>query len=266
MGEEASATGQQRTYPGARPPDRTSQVDSSGLRLALNSIASGRTGATVPADRVGGTVTAWPARHPRVRQRRRRCELDHLHATLDAVDAAGVPGDLVTCGLGRGASVAFMSGYADARDWRTRHIWAVDAPAPVGTRTTTSNGNGDGAKSAVAERVHDVLERHGVDADQVQVVEGTHGRAADDAITSIAVLHVDARRVRAVADVLERFHGRIVPGGYVVVQGADETARTSVEQFRASHGGIEVPKLVTGSRLVWRVPEAELATSGGTSR
>jgi hypothetical protein len=154
---------------------------------------------------------------------------------LNTIRAERVEGDLVHCGAGEGDAAFLMRGYTAAHQMQKWKVWvAVDGPKLDEAR-------------AGFERL-DLL-----DGDQVQFLEDW-GAPEGVPVEKVALLRIGADA--PVTEALEAFSGKLVTGGFVLVEDAGRPERReAVECFHADHGGEEPletgePPVVIGWRKV----------------
>jgi cephalosporin hydroxylase len=184
-----------------------------------------------------------------------RVRLQHLQATLDGIRQAGVPGDLVECGTGRGGGGVFLRGYADAYGWTDRTVWVADRFRASAEGGPGADGGGPGFPALLADlnAVRHAFHVFGLLDDQVRFLQGPFADtlpAAD--VARIALLRIDARRVPSTTEVLEALYPRVVQGGAVVVDGCDDPeVRAELDRFRHVHGAGEPVERMDWAAVVW---------------
>lgn len=143
-----------------------------------------------------------------------RTRLWNLIAQLERI--AGVPGEIVECGVAGGGSAALLAAVS------ARPIWLFDSfqglPEPTlldGPEATAYVG----ANQSSVAIVEDALRTAGVDLMRVTIRAGwfdetfTQAPAPD----TIALLHIDADWYRSVRLCLERWYDAVSPGGIIVL-------------------------------------------------
>ena len=176
-----------------------------------------------------------------------RVRLDHLEGLLDVVRTAAVPGDLVTCGVGRGGSAAFLRGYVEAWDLPWRRVWAADPfRGAVGPDETVSDPEVLGAMGSAdagdLNTARDAMSRLGLLDGRTLFLQGPMAETLPDAqIAQIALLHIGGDQGPAAGEVLEHLWDRLAEGGVVQVDDYGTPAcQEAVDAFRARHG-IDAP-------------------------
>lgn len=145
-------------------------------------------------------------------------ELDRLHDALDGVRKGRVSGDLVTYGVGTGASSVFVRAHMEANEAYdiTRRLWTVDlSEAGDGLRAVRSGLEQLHLPDDRRREVHLPL---GTPSDEVELPDG------------VALLHVGTG-ARGSVDTLSRLLERVAPDGTVLV---DEAAGPEVEAIVAA--------------------------------
>jgi cephalosporin hydroxylase len=168
-----------------------------------------------------------------------RLRLDHLEQCLDALAEEKLPGDLVECGTGRGGGAMFMKAWLAAHEVPGRTVWVAD---PF-DGTTSATGSLDGL-GADLNSVRDGFARFELLDDDVRFLQGAVDATLVDApIGSIALLRIGPGLGPSVRAALELLHDKVVPGGFVIVEGAeDEAYAAAIEAFRAEralHGPLQ---------------------------
>lgn len=161
----------------------------------------------------------------------------NLSMLAETVEAEGVPGTLVDCGVWNGGSTMLLAMGAPSRD-----VWAFDSfeglPSPGendGERSTLHEGDCVGSEQVLKEGFREI----GAEA-RLHVVKGWFDEtlaASRDRIGSIAVLHVDADWYDPITLALETLYPLISPGGFVAVDDYRvwPGARRAVDEFRLNH-------------------------------
>ena len=183
---------------------------------------------------------------------------ERLWSLLESVrflQAAGIPGDFVECGVWRGGSVMAMAGKLRSLGGTERRIWLYDTFAgmtdpderdvdhagqsAVSLMRETDIGDGDNVW-AYASRpdVETNLRSTGYPMTMFTIVEGDVVQTlAAHAPDQIALLRLDTdwhASTRACLDVL---YPRLVPGGICILDdyGHWDGARTAVDEYFAEH-------------------------------
>jgi len=197
-------------------------------------------------------------------------ELEHfvsrfacMYQTLDAVDylqAHGIQGDLVECGVFRGGHMLLAKAYAKALNLPRRHYWLFDtfegmsAPTAFDKKYSGRKATELAVKKAgnwcraSLELVQSNFEKHGVLDDDVTFVKGkVEDTLLDTAALpeQIALLRLDTDFYESTKAELEALYPRLVPGGMLVVDdyGWWDGARRAVDDY---FGGAPILSMVEG--------------------
>jgi cephalosporin hydroxylase len=182
-------------------------------------------------------------------------QLDHLETSLDAVREAGLAGDLVECGTGRGGGSIFMRAYLDAHEVTGTKVWVVDrfrsSPEPELEPSLPERGV-DGFQADL-NLVRDGFARFDVLDDRVRFVQGSVEALLTKSPERIALLRVGRSAAGDAGRILELLYDRVADGGTVVVDcGIRSSRRSQVEKFRADRGITTPLHPVDGSAVAWR--------------
>ncbi len=182
--------------------------------------------------------------------------VERLHALWDAVRyvaAAGVPGDLVECGVWRGGSVMLMALALGRARIADRGLWLYDTftglprPDPVLDVDVLGNRAIDGWEPrhiedgrtywAFAEEadVRRNMAATGYPATRLRFVRGmVEETIPADSPTGIAILRIDTDWHASYRHILEHLYDRVVRGGIVIFDdyGQFLGARRAVDDFR----------------------------------
>jgi cephalosporin hydroxylase len=177
-----------------------------------------------------------------------RARIEHLRHCLDLVRDAGIAGDVVESGTGRGGGAMFMRGYLAAHEMHARTVWVADRfrvdERPDDPVVAWSDLN----------TVRDGFARFGLLDDQVRFLHGPPADTLADApITDVALLRIGFGDAADLAATLESLYDRIVTDGVVVVDDADSPDRAAaLEVFRAGEHIDSPLERVGGSGVSWR--------------
>ena len=185
-----------------------------------------------------------------------RIRLDHLHATVDALADAAIPGDLAEIGTGRGGGAIFLRGHLEAHEIADRTVWVIDrffASRP-GDRLPNLDDTGVAGLSSDLNQVRDGFARFDLLDERVRFLQGPPEETLPDApIERLALLRIGASADAAdVSVALDELYDALSTGGRVVVEGHDdpETAR-AVGNARAQRGLTSVLEHVDRSTVTW---------------
>jgi hypothetical protein len=169
-----------------------------------------------------------------------RIKLNTLCTLVDALEAAGVSGAIVECGVYRGGAAALMSHQSGGR----RDVVLFDSfeglPRPGERDGATAAANyREGWCLGSEEDVRDIFRRLGVHTDRVQIVKGWFQQTFPVTdVPPIAMLHIDADWYDSVKICLETHFDHVVPGGYIVLDdyGRWEGCTHATDEFLAARG------------------------------
>jgi cephalosporin hydroxylase/glycosyltransferase involved in cell wall biosynthesis len=177
-----------------------------------------------------------------------RARLDHLEATLDRLRSAGITGDLVECGTGRGGGAIFMRGYLDIHGIGDRTVWVSDT-----FRVERDLGAGLLDLSTDLNLVRDAFGRFGLLDDRVRFLQGPYAETLADApLHDIALLRIGFGLGASAGEILEALHHKVVAGGHVIVEDyADAACAQAVDAFRSTRGITAPLERTDWSTVAW---------------
>ena len=151
--------------------------------------------------------------------------LDNLEALLRHLDAKGVPGDLVECGVWRGGASLFMRGLLKAHGITNRNVHLVDSFEGLPKASTTSDDDFWSQMEILRvslPEVQSAFERYGLLDTQVHFHKGFFRNSlpvfrAKYQGTSIALLRMDGDMYESTMDILYNLADLLSPGACVVV-------------------------------------------------
>lgn len=169
-----------------------------------------------------------------------RAKLNTLCTLVRRLDADGVPGAIVECGVFKGGAAALMAHEAGGR----RDVVLFDSfeglpPPGVRDGAQAAEHFREGWCASTEDDVRGVFRRLGVLTPRVRLVKGWFDQTFPvTEVPPIALLHVDADWYDSVRLCLETHFDRIVPGGYLVL---DDYARwegctRAADEFLAARG------------------------------
>jgi O-methyltransferase len=195
-----------------------------------------------------------------------RARLDNLEACLDKVCAAGVPGDLIECGVWRGGAAVFMRGYLEAYGLRGRTVWVADSFAGCPPPSLPQDQGEDLSAAAFPalavpeDAVRELFARYGLLDGQVRFLAGWfRDTLAQAPIERLALLRIDADLYESTRDALEALYPRLAPGGFAIVDdyGAVPACRQAVEDYRG-RAGIAAPlEAIDWTGVFWQKDATE---------
>lgn len=164
-----------------------------------------------------------------------------------AIDAEGVPGAIVECGVCDGGTAALMA-YASPQ--RPVHLFDSWQGLPE-----TSAEDGEGGKkwtgSCVGSprRVIKIMRKLGVDTNRLTFHRGWFKDTFPHAdVSPVALLHLDADFYEPIRLCLEYWYPRMAPGGYIQFDDYESFVgcKKAVDEFVARHPGLEIQAFVEG--------------------
>lgn len=184
---------------------------------------------------------------------------ERLHALIQAVRyvvAAGVPGDVVECGVWRGGSMMAVAETLRRYGSPTRQLWLYDtfegmtapteADVDIAGRPASEQGPGrktaaEGGPSWYAASLDDVrsnLEATGYPSRLVRYVQGpVEQTLTTEAPDTIALLRLDTDWYESTKVELETLFPRLVGGGVLIIDdyGHWEGCRRAVDEYLQAH-------------------------------
>jgi hypothetical protein len=150
--------------------------------------------------------------------------LSKIHDLASELEARGIEGAFVECGVWNGGSAGIMA--AIARDNTERHLWLFDSwegmpePGPWDVSAqgqSPEKGMARGSEETVADLV---LRKVGLERGRMHPMKGWFEEtipAAADGIGRVALLHLDCDWYQSVKIALNQLYDRVVAGGYIVI-------------------------------------------------
>ncbi len=169
--------------------------------------------------------------------------LENLYRRVLDANRLELPGVIVECGCWHGGSGAIM-GAACLDSKHPRELWLFDSfqgLPPPGDKDGQYEHDFfyDGWCKGDTDKVRQIFRRVGVPLDWLKIVPGWFQDTLPRVpIEQIAVLHVDADWYESVKLVLETLYGRVVPGGFVVIDDYHvwPGCKQAVDEFFAANG------------------------------
>lgn len=168
-----------------------------------------------------------------------------LRLLAEQIEAKGILGDVVECGVWNGGTAALLAATA-TRSPQKRTVWLLDSfegfPAStekdgVSLRDNLVAKDFTGKIVGNVQKVEEVLRLVGADMGQVKILPGWF-KDTLLSVTSekIALLNIDADWYASVKEVLEALYDRVVPGGFVSFDdyGFWPGCRAAVDEFVAA--------------------------------
>ena len=142
-----------------------------------------------------------------------RVRLDHLHNTLDELQADGVSGDLAEFGVDRGGGAIFMRGFLQAHDVPDAKVWVLDRF--LGTESGETDDNADLSSRLMRfgsdlNQVRDGFARFDLLDDRVRFLQGTPEAVLRDApIERLVLLRLGRTLGSSLGSVLNVLYARV---------------------------------------------------------
>lgn len=164
--------------------------------------------------------------------------LDRLTRGLDA---RGVAGDIVECGVFRGGSASVIGRAMRGSPFR-RELWLFDSFAGLPKPTDADGAEAreyEGQLVSSQDEVRRFLTRMHVPMERVHIHAGWFQDTFPQAqVGKIALLHIDADWYDSILLCFERFYDQVEPGGVVVLDDYGEWpgCKTALEDFTRRRG------------------------------
>lgn len=168
--------------------------------------------------------------------------LEGLSRVADAILRAGVPGDVVECGVYRGGSAAVLAERLLRRSpGRRMYLFDVFTGMPEpGPEDPPDAWDHVGRYESSPEAVRDTFRLAGLDPARVHIEPGLYERtvARFDPPAAVSLLHLDCDWYEPVLLCLGRFYDAVSPGGAVVFDdfGYWSGCRKAAEEFLSGRG------------------------------
>lgn len=151
-----------------------------------------------------------------------RARLDNLHACLDHITTARIPGDVMECGVWRGGAGILMAGYLRIHDIPERRVLLADSFE--GLPDPTWDGDPDLSPDVypqLAVSVDEVkrnFEKYGLLGSNVEFIPGWFADSLPAApVEQLALLRADGDLYSSTTEILEALYDRVSPGGIVIM-------------------------------------------------
>ena len=190
-----------------------------------------------------------------------RLRLENVAACLEQIRAAGVPGDLIECGVWRGGTTVFMRGFLKAHGIADRTVWVADSFAGLPFPSLPQDQGLDLSAAQCPmlaiplETVRELFARYGLLDEQVQFLKGWFKdtlRAAP--IRALALLRIDGDLYESTWDGLTALYPKLSAGGFVIIDDyhAVTACRQAVDDYRRRHGISAAPQSIDWAGIFWQ--------------
>jgi len=183
-----------------------------------------------------------PASFPYANTGKRR--LDHLEHCLDAIRRDSVRGDLLDCGVGRGGTTIFLRGYLTAHGVPDRTVWAADRFLNPEIARSDASADLNMVRTGIAR--FDLLD------ERIKFLQGPPEDAIEQAPRGLALARVDVSRFDDVEPIVVAAWRRLGPGGFLVVDGLDESLQARLAELRATLDESGPLLRIDSRAVVWR--------------
>jgi len=180
-----------------------------------------------------------------------RSKLNRLYSLARGIEAEGIDGIVVECGVFRGGSAALLA----AATSPTRQVYLFDSfkglPPPGDKDGHARSLYREGWCHGTISDVRRICRRVGVDDSRIHTIEGWFQDTLPEFPPQpVALLHIDADWYESVRLCLEAFYDRVSPGGSIAFDdyGRWEGCTRAVDEFLAARGLQD--RLVSGHYLV----------------
>lgn len=188
--------------------------------------------------------------------------LDNVHACMEDVLRAGVPGDLIETGVWRGGVAILMRAILAAYGVTDRTVWVADSfeglPPPQIDQYPADAGYDlhqvQELKVSI-EQVRSHFDRYGLLDGQVQFLKGWFKDTLPIApIDRLSILRLDGDLYESTMDALVHLYPKLSVGGYIIVDdyGAILPCRQAVGDYRRTHGITEPIVPVDWTGVYWQ--------------
>ena len=179
----------------------------------------------------------------------------NLYYLAQETERLNLKGDVVECGVWNGGAAAMAaSAYFDTGKQVHRTIWLFDSfegLPPPGEKDNKAEVECyfQGLCKGSVENVRDIFHRLSLSMEEVKIVRGwLHETLKSNDIKQAALLHIDTDWYESVKLPLEHFYGKIVAGGFIVVDDYwfHQGCKAAVHDFFKEHdldGKIQLKKV-----------------------
>ena len=190
-----------------------------------------------------------------------RARLENVAACLDSIRRAGVPGDLIECGVWRGGTTVFMRGFLKVFGITDRTVWVADSFAGPPPPSLPQDAGDD--LSAVKypmlaislETVQELFARYGLLDGQVRFLPGWFADTLRGApIERLALLRIDGDLYESTWDALSALYPRLAAGGFVIVDDYHciPACRQAVDEYRQREAIATPLKVIDWTGVFWQ--------------
>ena len=184
--------------------------------------------------------------------------LDAIGASIAAVIAENIPGDLMEAGAWRGGAAIYMRAALDEWGDQDRRVLVADSFAGMPSSDHPQDADaaarlvGPGSLAVSEADVRANFARYGLLDDRVVFMPGWFADTLPGMAGPVAVLHVDCDLYSSTTEVLTAMYPLVSPGGFVIVDdyGAMPFCRAAVDDFRRQHA-VTGELQATGTTAVW---------------
>lgn len=176
--------------------------------------------------------------------------LDSLATRLMYV--AGVPGDVVECGVYKGGSSLWLASHMAPG----RRLWCYDGFAGMPAPTERDGSNAEayaGRWVGTVEQLHELMAAGGVSPERYIVRAGWLAETLGERPDSIALLHIDVDWYASVTTALDALYDRVSEGGAIILDdfGYWEGCREAFYDFCARRSVKPLLERVSDTQAWW---------------
>ncbi|HEX7739214.1 MAG TPA: TylF/MycF/NovP-related O-methyltransferase [Marmoricola sp.] len=189
--------------------------------------------------------------------------MDNIQEAIAAIEADGVPGDLIETGVWRGGATIFMRANLKAWGDTERKVWVADSfqglPEPDAERYAADAGDTHykwGGLAVGVKIVQHNFERYGLLDDQVEFLVGWFKDTLPTApIEQLSLMRLDGDMYESTIQALEPLYPKLSPGGFCIIDDFGShvsQAQQAVHDYREAHGITEEIIDIDGTGAYWR--------------
>jgi O-methyltransferase len=166
------------------------------------------------------------------------------NAVSQVIDA-GVPGDLMECGVWRGGACILMRALLDVHDGGGRDVWVADSfaglPPPDSEQWPLDEGDTLWSHRELMvsqSTVEANFAEYGWLDERVRFLPGFFSLSLPGPVEQLALLRLDGDLYGSIMVCLDTLYDKVSPGGIVIVDdyGPDSRTRGATDDYRARHG------------------------------